>query len=174
MPEPHRSLSSCSQAPATATTGCGGRTPAASPAPSASSPARGTTTGSWAAARARRWPHVQAWRTARRCVPASPRPPAAPALALPSAAHSKAPLLPRRRRCSQGTTCLTAVPRTPRRPGSCHRRPRRHRCPCPRPRVRCHRPRLCPLRALALAAGSAAPLHPPAVSRSRLRGGGRR
>lgn len=124
-----RPLSSCS--PATAATGCGGRTPDASPAPSASSPARGTTTASWAATRGSRWSHAQAWRTARRCVPASPRPPAARDPAWPPASHSLAPRLPCRRRCSRETTCTTAVARTPKHPGSCPHRPRPR--PCPRP-----------------------------------------
>lgn len=163
--EAHSPPSFRSRAPATATTGCAGRTPAANPAPSASSPARGTTTASWAAVPGSRRPLARAWHTVKRCVPASPHPPAAGDPAGRPASHSLAPPLPRRRRCSPGITCTTAAPRTPRRPGSC--RPRRRHHPCRRARARLLPPRRCPSRARALAAGSVAHPLPLAVSRGR-------
>lgn len=110
---------------------CAGRTPTANSARSVNSPARGTTTASWAAARGSRWPHARAWPTARRCVSTSPHSRAARDRAPSHAPHSPAPLLPRRRRCSPGTTCTTAAQRTPKRPGSCRRHRRRRRCPRP-------------------------------------------
>lgn len=151
--EHHPPLSSLSRVPATVTRGyagrtrscsgrirsccsgttpdCAGRTPTANSAHSVNSPARGTTTASWAAARGRRWPHARAWPTARRCVSTSPHLRAARDRTLSHTPHSPAPLLPRRRRCSPGTTCTTAARLTPKRPGSCRRHRRRR--PCPRP-----------------------------------------